>query len=358
MKKNDNNYQASFLESDFNQIPPDDVVSYNELRSCYDLFRLKDTGQLDISPKFQREVVWTPAKQSRFIDSLLKRLPIPSMCFAYDYKKEKFIVIDGLQRISSIVNFLDNKVDFTFANLEDIDQKISGKSVDSLRKQNKDIISKIENVSIPVTILRCDLDKASHSEYIFTIFHRLNTGGVSLSNQEIRNCIYQGGLNTLLMDLDKALIWRKFSKTKDNNRFQGQEQILRFLAFNERLNKYEGKLAKFLNDFMLHNRNAKDNVLHGYSSLFQDILKLIEEISEEPPKSLVVREAMLYGLSANLNLIKSKKKFSVKKVLPLILAEKVFSPENLKEGLSGKDKLKNRLSTASLVVRKYAESCS
>ena len=65
-------------------VPPADIVSYNELRSCADLFRLFDTEKLEIQPDFQREVVWKPNDQSRFIDSLVKQLPIPSMCFSLD----------------------------------------------------------------------------------------------------------------------------------------------------------------------------------------------------------------------------------------------------------------------------------
>jgi len=87
-------------------VPPADIVSFNELRSCADLYRLFSTGKLEIQPDFQREVVWKPNEQTRFIDSLVKQLPIPSMCFGLDYKTQRWKVIDGLQRMSAIISFL------------------------------------------------------------------------------------------------------------------------------------------------------------------------------------------------------------------------------------------------------------
>src|SRR5262249_22025962 len=91
---------------DHNEIPPGDIVAYNELRSCADLLRMHEAGTLDIQPDFQREVVWPTSDQTRFIDSLTKQLPIPSMCFAFDFKQNKWLVIDGLQRIATIIRFL------------------------------------------------------------------------------------------------------------------------------------------------------------------------------------------------------------------------------------------------------------
>src|SRR5581483_2479999 len=94
------------FEDDSNELPPGDVFAFNELRSCADLFRLSETKTLQIHPDFQRDVVWKDADQTRFIDSLVKNLPIPSLCFSLDSKTEKMQVIDGLQRISTICRFL------------------------------------------------------------------------------------------------------------------------------------------------------------------------------------------------------------------------------------------------------------
>ena len=97
--------QKTYQEDDSPEIPPPDIVAYNELRSCADLYRMKTEGILDIHPEFQREFVWKAPDQTRFIDSLIKQLPIPSMCFSLDFKAQKWQVIDGLQRMSTICKF-------------------------------------------------------------------------------------------------------------------------------------------------------------------------------------------------------------------------------------------------------------
>ena len=78
-------------EDDSAEIPPTDIVAYNELRSCADLHRMYEQGILEIQPDFQRDIVWKGPDQTRFIDSLIKQLPIPSMCFALDHKAQRWI---------------------------------------------------------------------------------------------------------------------------------------------------------------------------------------------------------------------------------------------------------------------------
>ena len=124
-----------FTEDDYNETPPGDIVSYNELRSCADLFRMHEENILDIKPEFERDVVWKPADQTRFIDSLVKQLPIPSLCFALDYKTDKWIVIDGLQRMSAIIRFLSGG-DWRLSRLEDINKDLAGKSVASFKSSD------------------------------------------------------------------------------------------------------------------------------------------------------------------------------------------------------------------------------
>ena len=88
-------------------MPPKDIVAFNELRSCADLYRLKTKKQLDLNPDFQRGIVWSNKSQTLFVDSLIKQLPIPSLCVSLDINTQKRLVIDGLQRISTIVKFLN-----------------------------------------------------------------------------------------------------------------------------------------------------------------------------------------------------------------------------------------------------------
>jgi len=100
----------SFFDDDVSEVPPPDIIAYNELRSCADLYRMHKQKILEIHPEFQREIVWKGPDQTRFIDSLIKQLPIPSMCFSLDNKLQKWQVIDGYQRMATIICFLTSKL--------------------------------------------------------------------------------------------------------------------------------------------------------------------------------------------------------------------------------------------------------
>jgi hypothetical protein len=297
-----------FMDDDSNETPPLDIVAFNELRSCADLARMHSQGVLQINPDFQRDFVWKVSDQTRFIDSLIKQLPIPSMCFALDYKTDRWIVIDGLQRISSIIKFLAGG-DWRLSRLKDIDPKIAGIHVASIKETSGELrryYDRVQNKTLPITILRCDFSKKNHMEYLFTIFHRLNSGGSKLNNQEIRNCIYGGPLNELLRELDKNRNWRKINrmKSEENYRFVKQELILRFFAFLDRPQDYKGQVAKFLNTYMHDNRHAGENFLDEKRELFDRVTKVLgQKLFTSAPKDRIptsVAEALLVAVAKNL----------------------------------------------------------
>lgn len=166
-KKIDDLENKTFFEEDSPEVPPPDIVAYNELRSCADLHRMKTQGILEIQPEFQREIVWKDADQTRFIDSLIKALPIPSMCFSLDYKTQKWQVIDGLQRMATIIRFLSGEK-WTLSRLEDIEPHLSGQPISKFVDQNSELHSyytRVENLTLPITVLRCDYSKKSHAYY-------------------------------------------------------------------------------------------------------------------------------------------------------------------------------------------------
>lgn len=290
---------------EWDESPPSDIVAFNELRSCSDLKRLHDAGQLDIQPDFQREVVWQASQQTRFVDSLAKQLPIPSMCISLDYKKDSRQVVDGLQRMSSIIRFLSDSK-WRLSNLKDVDNRISNKTVEHIKENNPELYSRVENTVIPVTVLRCDLSKRSHQEYLFTIFHRLNTGGLKLNNQEIRNCIYSGDFNDML----KEVAWSErsvdiFGISKDQKyRFSNEELMLRILAFSESFEKYKGPLSKFLNAYMASFKDADAEKISEKRSVLERAMAQIygKALDGEPlPRlSKATVEAIFVGVIRNL----------------------------------------------------------
>jgi hypothetical protein len=295
--------------------------------------------------------------QTRFIDSLIKSLPIPSMCFALDHKAQRWIVIDGLQRISTIVKFLEGG-DWNLSALDDIEKEIAGKSVAAIKMANSPLhhyYTRVENLSIPVTVLRCDFKKKNHMDYLFTIFHRLNTGGMKLNNQEIRNCIYGGSLNRLLKELDQYPAWRKLNKMrpKQSYRFTKQEITLQFFAFHDRASTYEGHLAKFLNTYMHDHQNALDTLIEQKRKLFQQTVDMILTrifAGEAPPKlSVTVLEAVLVGVSKNIVTLANESVTELRSRYKELTGHDEFSEAALKEGLSKKLRVIARLNTATRI---------
>jgi len=349
---------STFQEDDSFELPPPDIIAYNELRSCADLFRMHVQDVLEIQPEYQREVVWKDVDQTRFIDSLVKQLPIPSMCFSLDYKTQKWQVIDGLQRMSTIIRFLSGS-GWILSELEDIDPQISGKPIESFVDRNNSELHpyyvRVENLTLPITILRCDYSKRSHQNYIFMIFHRLNSGGSKLNNQEIRNCIYGGTFNKLLKELNQDPKWIKINRMKGPSgyRFIPEEIILRFFAFHDDYQQYTGRLAKFLNYYMADHRNPDSAFLTKKKNLFNRTLDLVyKSIFEgKPPRKLStsVLEALLVGISFNLDFLESQPTTAVKAMYEKLLTEEEFSDEKLREGIAGKDRVIARMNTAKRV---------
>ncbi len=339
------------FEDDSSDLPPNDIVAFNELRSCSDLVRMYETSQLEIQPDFQRDIVWSKPAQTRFIDSLIKQLPIPSICISLDYKTNKRLVIDGLQRMQSIINFLHDD-SWTLSKLDDIDDKISGKTVSTIKSKHSAFYERVENLTIPVTVLRCDYSKKSHMKYLFTIFHRLNTGGLKLNNQEIRNCIFNGAFNNLLRELVKFENFRKLLQLESNKtyRFNYEELVLRFFAFNDKLDKYNGKLAVFLNDFMNDNTNPNEEFLSNKRLLFERVVDLlyirILDSKKIPNISKATIEGLFIGIAKNINELEGKENDVLKGYYRKLREDSKYSVESLKEGLSQKDKVMDRLNRA------------
>ena len=350
-------YLETYLEDDSKEFPPSDIVAFNELRSCADIVRMYKSKQLVIDPEFQRGIVWKDTQQTRFIDSLTKQLPIPSMCISLDYKTNKRFVIDGLQRISSIIKFLTDD-NWKMSKLDDIDGKISGKTVAEVKEHHKDLYERVENLTIPITVIRYDARKKNHNQYLFTIFHRLNTGGTTLNNQEIRNSIYHGKLNNLLKELvENNDNWRKlFPLKKDKSyRFAREELILRFFAFydyveQEKKYKYQGRLTKFLNDYMDINQDPKAADLDKKKEIFTRTVDIAyRQLSENKllgEVSNVVMEGVLVGIAKNIETIENLSSQEFKERYEQLRQTTPYLKESLSGGLYQKDKPIERIKEA------------
>jgi len=189
-------------------------------------------------------------------------------------------------------------------------------------------------------------------KYLFTIFHRLNTGGLKLNNQEIRNCIFNGKLNALLKECVKFENFRKSLGLESGKtyRFNYEELILRFFAFYDNLENYNGKLAVFLNEYMDDNKNPNEEELSAKRILFERVVDLffirILDSQKVPNISKATIEGILIGISKNIVELEAKSNQDLKALYQKLRADEKYSIDSLKEGLSQKDKVMERLNRA------------
>lgn len=232
-------------------------------RSLSELHRWHKSGRIIIDPEWQRNYVWDLSRASKLIESFLLDIPVPVVYFAKT-DSGKYEVIDGLQRLTSVFNFFDNK--YKLQKL-DLLNEYKGKSFHNLPTE---IQNKLED-----SILRSFELSDSHGDIHFVVFERLNTGGIKLNDMEIRNCLYRGSLNSLIKDL---AINENFKKTVNQKNFEKRMQdralILRFLAFYERTHlKCTSGLKRFLNEFLDTYKDANEEKIAEYRKAFEKCMR-------------------------------------------------------------------------------------
>src|SRR5208337_1630886 len=142
-------------------------------------------------PDFQRNYVWSIKKGSKFIESLLLGLPVPGIFLYKEDEAQKMLIIDGFQRLETIKLFYQGIFGKKKFELSDVVEEFDGKSYFDLSDELK---RKIDDTLLHATIIKADNPKEKNFNAIYMIFERLNTGGVNLSPQEIRNCVSHGKL--------------------------------------------------------------------------------------------------------------------------------------------------------------------
>lgn len=326
-------------------IPPANIYSYTETRSCSDIYRMLDS-ELCRTPAFQRSDVWDIPQKTRFLDSLLKKLPIPSLCFSVD-ANDSYMVIDGRQRTGVIEEFLSEKHEDTrLSLLDDVDKRLSGKTLGEIKNDNPEVYRAIRNLTIPINVIKCDYTREDNLNYIYKIFQRLNTGGLKLSNQEIRNCVYFGPFIMLLNECNKADEWIEWvEKLANDKRMKGVERILLFFCMYYSLDEYENKLSSFLSAFLSKHKDEPKEWIEKQRELFIETVKIAKKISLKSSRNVYV-DAILYGIGKNIDYCNNKSNKELQYMYDTLLSDEAFLPEKLKDGTSNKIKLKERYDAA------------
>jgi hypothetical protein len=277
------------------------ITSYGADFPVDGLVRRIGDGSIYI-PEFQRGFVWTLARASRFIESLLLGLPVPGIFLSKERESGKLLVIDGQQRLRTLQYFYEGIFRPTrseFA-LEGVESDFEGATYASLAEDDR---RRLDDSILHATIVQQD-EPSEDDSSIYLIFERLNSGGMRLSAQEIRTAIYHGDFSTLLGDLNEHPAWRQVFGRR-SKRMRDQEMLLRFLAlhFSER---YEQYMQDFLNKFMAANRWLQRYSAEEISEAFVPTVELIAEAvgsrAFRPKRAFnaAVFDAVMVGLARRL----------------------------------------------------------
>lgn len=233
---------VEFYEEDVDDNDTKEEIPFNadkiridqQMLSLKYIMELMDSGLIDISPDYQRNKVWKDRKKkSLLIESLMLRIPIPAFYF-YENEDTKFQVIDGQQRLFTIHEFINNK--FKLSGLEYLIDTCKGKYFKDLDIKYQ---QRIFRTQLAVNIL----DARSPRGVVYDIFRRVNTGGMKLNPQEMRNAICSQSVRTFLKKSINNENYLKATKGRvKDERMDAQELVLRFYAFYRIYNYKAGKL--------------------------------------------------------------------------------------------------------------------
>lgn len=218
---------------------PSKIKVDREPMSVFQVLRKIDLKEIRLDPDFQRNLVWDSVRRCRLVESALLRIPLPAFYFD-GVDANNWAVVDGLQRLTTLHDFINKKA-FRLHGLEYLGAA-EGKTFDELpRGMQRDL----EETQVTLFIIRPD----TPPEVKFTIFYRINTGGLVLTSQEIRHALFQGAATTLLKTLAGS---HEFLLATDrgvsDSRMDARECILRYLAFH--LRPYEDYGKSDLNGFL------------------------------------------------------------------------------------------------------------
>lgn len=261
-------------------------------------------------PKFQRGFVWNLGQASLLIESFLRGLPVPPI-FLFVDEDNTNLVVDGLQRLSSIMYFYEGYFGPEQSNgrrqifrLTGLNKKsrFFNKTFDELTESDK---RKFNNSVLRAVNIR-QLSPVDDVSSVYHIFERLNTGGTPLSPQEIRNTVYRGDIIDELKDANKDADWRKiFGKDDPDRRERDTEIILRLMGFYLKGANYERPMKRFLNDAMYENRALASKDVKKFFRIWPDVCEfIVDELGSKPfsprgPLNVAVLDSIFTAISKN-----------------------------------------------------------
>ena len=214
---------------------PEDISIETRITPMETILRRIKQGTLILNPDFQRKEVWTDVRKSQLIESILLEIPIP-MFYVSSEEDGNWTVVDGLQRISAFRDFVLGTKFMTSKNVKEEGAGMPLTGLEFLKelegKQMKDLPTKLYNRILEAEFSVTVINPGTPEEVKRNIFKRINTGGMPLSPQEIRNALYGGAVSELLHEMAEKSVFKKATGNSVKDlRMEDKELLLRFLSF-------------------------------------------------------------------------------------------------------------------------------
>jgi hypothetical protein len=244
------------------------VLDYN----LQTLSGLIQDRNIDLSPRYQRRFRWDQKRQSTLIESFLMNVPVPPI-FLNEDELGKYSVIDGKQRLSAINAFMRGRLKLTGLK---IFADINGLTFDDLPLNLQNVIQTRANLRAIIILRQSDPDVK------FQVFQRLNTGGVRLNAQEIRNSAWPGPFNDLILDLSETPEFHRVLGIRIKERsgiykeMRDAEFVLRYFAFRDTWSTFSGGMMRHMDSFMASNQQAPEEWIEEARADFMETLIAVQ----------------------------------------------------------------------------------
>jgi hypothetical protein len=344
-----------------------------------------ESGSIKI-PGFQRNYVWDLKRASKLVESIILGLPVPQI-FLYEEKRNQFLVIDGQQRLMTILFFMKGRFpkkekrteirrlfnendkalntlifnDEYFSNFNlALPSKVNAKKnpFNTLNYNTLDTYKmQFDLRPIRCVVVKQNVPKDDNSS-VFEIFNRLNTGGINLMPQEIRCSLYHSDFIDMIVKLNLNSTWRKFLRTPDPDlHMKDVEILLRSFAIAVQGDTYKSSMAKFLNDFASDARKFTQEYVN-YLELFA--VSLFKSIADFPADTFINKKSGRFNTFLLEGVMYAQGKLHFKKgtvptqvdvkVLNTLAEDSVFISNSI-QGTTNKDSVDKRLERAEALIR-------
>ncbi|MHB8714074.1 MAG: GmrSD restriction endonuclease domain-containing protein [Trichloromonadaceae bacterium] len=290
--KTDNEIEDAYKNISFRVVYQSNNFFLPQIR---DLINGKEV--INLRPEYQRRLRWSTKKKSLLIESLLLNIPIPPI-FLYESDLARYEVMDGQQRLNAIHDFMENN--FTLTGLEKI-SFLNGRRYNKLPPK---VRRGLERASISAVVLLQETKSDQSDPYVVRryVFERLNTGGENLNPQEIRNSIFRGPFNDLIVFLARNNNFCKifgipeYTETDESEYYENPDRkknnlyssmydcqiVLRFFALLDDI-YVRGSMRAILDNCMKRNKDISQINLDNYKTTFETLIKACDQIFDGQP---------------------------------------------------------------------------